>query len=75
MRGMGCGDRCTPFYLRRAKDLAAHTTRTCTTYPGSCKHYPVTFLLHAEREKMTPWVRAFERAYFKIVRKEEKLIQ
>jgi len=41
----------------------------------SCKHYPVTFLLHAEREKMTPWVRAFERAYFKIVRKEEKLIQ
>ena len=58
MRGMGCGDRCMPFYLRRAKDLAAHTTRTCTTYPGSCKHYPVTFLLHAEREKMTPWVRA-----------------
>jgi len=33
MRGMGCGDRCMPFYLRRAKDLAAHTTRTCTTYP------------------------------------------
>ena len=39
------------------------------------KYYAVPFPKHAERDQMTPWVRAFERAYFGRDRRETKIIK